>query len=279
MFRLMIRGMAVGITETVPGVSGSTVAMILGIYERLIHSLSILSTNKRREAYPFLFIFGIGMVAGFTFALFLIKFLLDHYHTPTLIFFVGIIFGFLPYLGKELRELSKDKLQARHIIIIIIIILFLSLVIVAQLFGGMNHIDVNNLSLTDYLLFFTAGFIASIALVLPGISGALILTIFGIYEIAVESLIALNMPVVLSIGSGVVLGVLLTSKFIRHLLEKFKVETYAAMTGLVSGSIYAIMDNLDGVFDKQTIMHSLVTFFAGIAFLIILKEVQYDKSK
>ena len=68
--------MAVGATETVPGVSGSTVAMILGIYERLDYSLSILTTNQRKKAFPFLTVFGIGMVIGFALSIFLIGYLL-----------------------------------------------------------------------------------------------------------------------------------------------------------------------------------------------------------
>lgn len=274
MFGVMFRGMAVGITETVPGVSGSTVAMILGIYERLIYSLSILTTNKRKDALPFLFMFGIGMIIGFALAIFLIDYLLKNYRAPTLTFFVGIVVGFLPYLWKETVNLSKDKLKTKHYIIIF---LFLCLVVLGQLLGGMNTIDLNSLSLIDYLFFTIAGLIASTALVLPGISGALILTIFGIYEIAMESLLSLNLPVILSIGLGVVLGVLFSSKLIRYLLLNFKIETYAAMIGLVSGSIYAIFYNLDSVFDIQTIILSSITFFAGIAFLITLQQGQSYK--
>src|SRR5699024_4321882 len=202
MLGILLRGMAVGVTETVPGVSGSTVAMILGIYERLVYSLSILTTNQRKKAFPFLTVFGIGMVIGFALSIFLIGYLLNTYRTPTLTFFIGIIVGFLPYLWKETINLSEQKLKIKHYIIIL---LFLCLVIFGQLLGGSSNIDLNNLSFTDYL-FFVAGVIASTALVLPGISGALILTIFGIYEIAMDSLISLNFPIVLAIGSGIVIG-------------------------------------------------------------------------
>src|SRR5699024_4613510 len=274
MFGVMFRGMAVGVTEAVPGVSGSTVAMILGIYERLIYSLSILTTNQRKKSLPFLFVFGLGMVIGFALSVFLIDYLLKTYRTPTLTFFIGIIVGFLPYLWKETIKLSKQKLKIKHYIIIL---LFLCLVILGQLLGCMSNIDLSNLSLADYLFFVVAGFVASTALVLPGISGALVLTIFGIYEIAMDSLTSLNFPIVLAVGSGVVMGILFSSKLIRYLLENFKIETYAAMIGLVSGSIYAILSNLDNAFDKQTIFLSLITFLAGVSFLIILKQIQFNK--
>lgn len=269
---MILRGMAVGITETVPGVSGSTIAMILGIYERLIYSLSILTTNKRKEAIPFLIKFAAGMIIGFACSIFLINYLLDTYRTPTLMFFTGIIAGFLPYLWKETISLSNNKLHVKHYIIIM---LFLSLVVTSQLLNGSIEIDPSNLSLGDYIFFVIAGFIASTALVLPGMSGALILTILGIYELAVASLISLDWTIIVLIGTGVVLGVLITSKLIRYLLTNFMVETYAAMVGLVGGSIYAILNNIDGPFDTSTILISAITFNAGILLIVILKQVQY----
>jgi len=274
MFGIIFRGFAVGITETVPGISGSTVSMILGIYERLIYSLSILTTKKRKEALPFLFTFGVGMVFGFGSSILLIDYLLSNYRTPTLIFFVGIIVGYLPYLWKETLSYSKSKLGTKNYIIIF---LSLSLVILIQLLSGLNSIDINNLSFADYVFFMMAGFIASTALILPGMSGALILTMLGVYEIATASLTSLNFPIVLAIGSGVVLGVLLTSKLVRYLLANYTVETYAAAIGLVSGSIYAIFANLDGVFNTSTIIVSSITFLAGIAFIVALKQSQNYK--
>lgn len=276
MIKIMFRGMAVGVTETVPGVSGSTVAMILGVYERLIYSLSILTTNKRKEVLPFLLTFGVGMTIGFVFSVLLIGYLLTAYRTPTFTFFIGIIVGFLPYLWRETLNHSKTSLKIKHYFIIF---LFLCLVIFGQLFNSGFIIDINNLSLADYGLFAIAGFIASTALLLPGISGALILTIFGLYEIAMESLISFNIPIILAIGSGVMLGGLFTSKLIRYLLTNHKVEIYAAMIGLVSGSIYVIFYNLDGVFDKSTILLSLITFFMGIIFLVFLQQIQHYKFK
>src|SRR5699024_12877629 len=98
MLVILLCGMAVGVTETVPGVSGSTVAMILGIYERLVYSLSILTTNQRKKAFPFLTVFVIGMVIGFALSIFLIGYLLTTYRTPTLTFFICIIIFFFYYI-------------------------------------------------------------------------------------------------------------------------------------------------------------------------------------
>lgn len=271
MLGIMWRGMAVGVTEAVPGISGSTVAMILGVYERFIYSLSMLTTKKRRKSLPFLFLFGTGMVLGFIFAIFLIGYLLKTFRAPTLLFFVGIIVGFLPYLWKDTRNLSITKLGIKHYAIIF---LSIGVVVISQLLGNMSNIDLINLTLTDYFLLGMIGLVASTALLLPGISGALILTIFGVYEFAMESLIMRNLPVVFAIGTGVLIGILFSSKFIRYLLSHYKLETYCAMIGLVSGSIFAILYNLDTYFDTQTLIISMISFLAGVISLVVLEQIQ-----
>lgn len=270
---IILRGIAVGITETVPGISGSTVAMIFGIYERLIYSLSLLTTKKRKEVLPFLITFATGMVIGFVFSIFIINYLLDTYRTPTLMLFTGIIVGFLPYLWKETVFLSKNKLLLKHYVIIV---LFFILVLVSQALNGIVEIDSTNLSMSDYIFFVVAGFIASTALVLPGLSGALILTILGLYELVTVSLISFDLAIIFAVGSGIVLGVLFTSKLIRYLLSNYMIETYAAIIGFVSGSIYAILNNLESSFNTSTILISVVTFIVGIILIVTLKQTQHD---
>ncbi|WP_088035173.1 DUF368 domain-containing protein [Evansella clarkii] len=274
MLGIIVRGMAMGMTEVVPGVSGSTVAMILGVYERLIYSLSIVTTDRRNEVIPFLVTFGFGMIIGFASALYIIRYLLENYNTPTLLFFLGIIVGFLPYLWEEAQQQAKAGLQTKHYIIIFI---FISIVIVGQLLSGITSIEINNLSIINYAFLIVSGFIASTALVLPGISGALIFMILGVYEVATDSLFTLNLPVILSIGAGVIIGVLLTSKLIRFLLANYSAGTYSAMLGLVIGSIYAISDNLSGPVNGQVILISLVTFAAGFVLVVFLKRYQNSR--
>ena len=129
-------------------------------------------------------------------------------------------------------------------------------------------------SLADYFLLGMIGLAASTALLLPGISGALILTIFGVYEFAMESLIMRNLPVVFAIGTGVLIGVLFSSKFIRYLLLHYQLETYCAMIGLVSGSIFAVLYNLDTYFNTQTMIISIISFLAGVISLVVLEKMQ-----
>lgn len=268
MLKTILQGMAVGITETVPGVSGSTVAMILGVYERLIGSLNALTSSHRKNAIPFLILFGIGMVGGFAVSILVISYFLTNFRTPTLMLFAGIIVGFLPFIWKETVRFANKKLQTKHYIIMAAALV---LVAATQFLVG-TDLTGANLSIGDYLFLFFAGFIASTALVLPGISGALILTILGVYELATHSLKSFDMQIVLTIGAGVILGILLTSKLIHYLLEHYISETYSAMVGLITGSIFAIFASLEGGFTTATIIASIVTFIAGFMLMLRLNR-------
>ncbi|SFQ40035.1 DUF368 domain-containing protein [Salibacterium halotolerans] len=276
MIGIIVRGMAVGVTEIVPGVSGSTVAMIVGIYERLLHSLSILTTRRRREAIPFLLTFGVGMMIGFTAALYVIDFLLDTYRTQTMMFFVGIIVGFLPYLWKETVQQAQTGLQMKHYAIMA---LSLCIVVIGQMAGGFHTMDGNNLSAAEYIFIVISGMLASTALALPGISGSLILTILGLYETATTALMTLNLPIIAAIGSGMIAGVLFISKLIRYLLANYPAATYAAMVGLVSGSIFAIFHSLEGTLNSQVIIMSLLTFLTGVISVILLNQTSHPRSE
>src|SRR5699024_1509800 len=175
--------------------------MLLGCYERLIYSLSILTTSNRKQAYSFLIPFGIGLLLGAVSSIRIIDYLLNEYRTPTLMFFMGIIVSYLPVLWKESFNNSPKRRSFKHYFLTI---LFLCIVVFGQAFTSTSMIDVNHLQFSNYLFLIISGFIASTALVLPGISGALILTILGLYEIALASLISFHLPVILPIALGVV---------------------------------------------------------------------------
>lgn len=271
MIKNLVSGAIIGITELIPGISGSTLAKILGLYERLINSLSILTTSNRTQALPFLLTFGLGIFIGFISSIHIIDYLLNFYRTPTIMFFVGIIVGYLPLLWKEAFSHCYTKRNLKHFSIII---LFFGIVSSVQCFTGKSNIDITNLDYSNYLFLVFAGFIASTALVLPGISGALILTILGVYDIAIESLVNLYLPVILTIGLGVVLGLILSSKIINYLLFSFPLELYLAMVGLVGGSIIVMFNNIERTITPQIVFGSLVTFIFGTIFVYFLNHLQ-----
>ncbi|WP_343769574.1 DUF368 domain-containing protein [Oceanobacillus oncorhynchi] len=264
-------------TETVPGVSGSTIAMVLGIYERLLNALSMLTTKDRKKALPFLFTFGIGMACGFLASIYLIRYFLDNFYLQTFFFFIGIIAGFLPYIWKETVKTTKSGLIKKHYFIMLTSLSFVIIIIIIQFFSGMDNLDPNNLSFFNYLYFIIAGLFASTALVLPGISGALILTIMGIFEIAVDAISAFHLPIILTIGLGVFSGILITSRVVKYLLTNYISETYSAMIGLVSGSIFAILSNLETGFYTEFNVSVLITFIGGATLVVFLNVYKNRK--
>ncbi|MCP3027063.1 DUF368 domain-containing protein [Halobacillus sp. A5] len=262
---VLLRGMAVGVTESVPGVSGSTVAIILGIYNRLLYSLSLLTTPRRKEALPFLIVFGIGMLCGFGVSIYVVDYFLHYFQAPTLMFFAGVVLGFLPVLWKETIGHTNSKLKFEHWAILVF---FCLIVIFSQFLVDVKILDVEQLSIATYTFLIGAGFLASSALVLRGMSGALILTILGTYEVAVQSLKTMNLPVVFAVGFGVILGVLVMSRFIQFLLTRYPLGTYLAIVGLLSGSVFAIIYRIEG----KVGFTSLAFIIIGILVVTILNS-------
>jgi len=269
------RGAILGITELVPGISGSTVALVLGFYHRLIDALSNLTTPKRKQALPFLIPFSIGVVLVVFVSMFGIEYLLRTYRTPTLMFFMGIIVAYLPVLWKEgfQYQQRQQKPKTNHYILMLF---FYGIVVVGQLFTDITNIDASHLSLANYMFLFIGGFVASTAFVLPGISGALILTILGMYEIALSSLINFYLPVIIPIVIGVVTGILFASRLVKYLLDRFPFATYSVMIGLISGSLIVLLKEMDGIGNWAIAVSSFATFFAG---MYIVYQISFRKNK
>ena len=273
--RNFINGMAFGVTQVVPGVSGGTIAIIMGFYDKLIKSINNFRKDKR-ESLRFLIPLALGAIAGILAAAFLISDLLDAHSFPTMLFFIGLIVGIIPLIYKKIKQPGKPFKLKEILLILIPIIL---LVTVATVFrndcdycnGGMNTSEVMRDSYCDceinagevmsemgvpYMLFiFFIGMIAAASLVIPGISGSFVLLITGIYPLAVYSVSALRTylsdvsntgllfdicKVLIPLGLGIVIGGLLTVRLIERLLEKYHNVVYSVILGLIIGSVYAL---------------------------------------
>lgn len=236
-WKAIFKGMAMGTVETVPGVSSSTIAVLMGIYERLIEAIGQLTSKRWKEGIAYLIPLGIGMFGGFIISVMVIKYLLEHYFQPTHFLFMGLVFGILPSLWRTARTESKEPMRLRHYVLIL-----LSLLAVAatRFLDVERDIIMTDLTASDYLFLFVSGWLASTALILPGISGALILTLLGVYYTAISAISSMNLPVIFTIGAGIVAGILITSRLIRFLLQRYALLMYASMLGLVAGSIVVL---------------------------------------
>ncbi|AOV07268.1 DUF368 domain-containing protein [Sporosarcina ureilytica] len=256
-WRNIYRGFFIGISDLIPGVSGGTIAFILGIYEQLLTAISGFFSRDWKKHIGFLLPLAIGM--GGTLLIFsrLIEYLLKNYHAQTQFFFLGLIIGVVPFISKQVNVKKNFKL-GHYLLVIIVGAALASLAFVSP----QDYGTITKLTSSNALGLFLAGWAGSMAMLLPGISGSFILLLLGVYSTAISALSNLNLPIIIVIGSGVIVGFIVSSKVIRYLLERFKYGTFAVVIGLIIGSVFVIYPGLpkDGTF----LMMSLLTFFIGL---------------
>ena len=238
--RNVFRGMVMGITDLIPGVSGGTIAMVLGIYPELIASINgILSKNWRKHL---LFLAPLIIGIGISLVVFshLIEWLIVYHSQPLFFFFNGLILGIIPFL---LRTADfKKTFKIRHYGVLVVAAIFVAST-------GFIRVDSmvsiwTNLTFNNYLYLFFSGWIASSAMILPGISGSLILLLLGVYPTVINAISSINIPVIIVVGFGIVIGIMITSKLIQYLFSQYSSLTYAVIIGLVLGSIIVIFPGL-----------------------------------
>lgn len=256
------RGILMGISDLIPGVSGGTIAFILGIYDRLLESISGFFSREWKKQLGFLVPLGTGIAITLLLFSRFIEFLLENHYEATQFFFMGLILGVLPYIMKQADV--KKNFTARHLVILLVI--GAALASMAFIQTDDNVAPITELSVPTFFLLFFSGWIASMAMLLPGISGSFILLLIGVYSTAINALSTLNLPIVMAIGAGVMVGFIISSKAISYLLEHFTYVTYAAIIGLILGSLFVVFPGFAA--DPMTLVTSLITFAVGLLFTL-----------
>uniref|UniRef100_UPI003562C085 DUF368 domain-containing protein n=1 Tax=Cohnella sp. TaxID=1883426 RepID=UPI003562C085 len=183
---------------------------------------------------------------------------LEHYYVPTQFFFMALVIGVIPMLFKESGARTHFKWQ--HISVLLV-----SAVLVASmafLSPEKSGEPITTLNASTFLMLFLAGWLASMAMLLPGISGSFILLLLGVYPTAIYALSEFHVPLIVTIGSGVIVGFIVSSKGIRYALARFPHMTYAIILGLIAGSVFVVYPGLPA--DGSTIAISVVTFGLGL---------------
>lgn len=255
---LALKGIAMGIANAIPGVSGGTIAVITKIYDELLESITP-NIKKLIKNMPFLVPVGIGMIIGILLAAKVLAFLFETYNVPTQLFFMGIILGSMPMIYQEATR--EKKLQPINII---------PFLIGAGIMIGMFFIRTDNISSVDSsltvgnaVLFVLAAFLAAVAMIIPGISGALVMKILGAYDAAIMALNDMNIPVILLFAVGAIVGIFVAAKVISMLLKKFRKETYCIIAGLIIGSVPSVFPS-GFRFDAQGIV-GIILLVVGLA--------------
>lgn len=225
-----LRGMLMGISDVIPGVSGGTMALITGIYPRLIKAISdstrVLSKNFFKELKKLDYALLIPLATGIGIAILsfshLLDYLLESFASITYAFFFGLILASAYYVFKS---------SSRFKTIGLVYLLLGS--IIGYFIVGLNQF----LSASSLLILFFSGMIAICAMILPGISGAFILLLLGQYEIVISAIKELAFVKLVVFGIGAVIGLLSFSKILDLLLKKYKSPTMSFLTGLMIGTL------------------------------------------
>ena len=277
MFKNIIKGMMIGIANIMPGVSGGTLAVSMGIYDKLIHCIThILSEFK--ESMKFLLPIFAGAGIALVALTFVIEALFEYYPIPTNLLFIGLIVGGLPPV---VTKVKSHKLSFGHILAGL---LFFALVVGMAMMGDNGNRQVTlNLGIVPIIKLVLVGIIAAATMIIPGVSGSMVLLILGYYEPTIQQITAFctavitldmagilhGIAILLPFGIGVLIGILGIAKIIEIIFEKYPVYAYCAIIGLIAASPIAILvcSNFAG-FSVSVLLISIVTFAAGFGIAI-----------
>lgn len=242
-----INGFCMALADSVPGVSGGTVAFILGFYDKFIIALDDIfrgNFKKKKDAFIYLVKIGIGWVVGFILAVLFLSNLFESHIYEMSSLFIGFIIFAIPIVIKE--ELDSIKGKYRNILFAILGALLVIVITYLNRSGG-STFNIDTLNIGTILYVFLSGMIAISAMILPGISGSTLLLIFGLYIPIITKIKVLltfdfsAFPILFIFGLGVIFGILFFTRLLRKCLEKKRSATIYAILGMMLASIYSIV--------------------------------------
>ena len=277
MVKTILKGMVIGIANIIPGVSGGTMAVSMGIYDKLIHTVTHIR-KEFKEGLRFLIPILIGAAIGLVGLSFIIEIMFHKIPIQTNLLFIGLIVGGLPVITEKVK--GKTISASQIIAAVFFFALVVGLAAIGEREGSAAVIDTGILSLVK--LFFI-GVIAAATMVIPGVSGSMILMILGYYNSIItvindfiRSVIHLDMPgimdgvvILLPFGIGVLLGIVLIAKGIDFIFQRYPLHAYWAIIGLIVASPIGIVLMQYKVFLSIDIL-SAVTGAAALAVGVVI---------
>lgn len=267
----IVIGAFTGFFMMMPGASGATMAVVFGIYERLIRDISKLS-KYLVEDIRFLLTLGIGAIIGVLACAKGLDFLIDDYEIPLMFMFAMLILVQIPDIWKQTND--GEKLTSSNIIAMAAGFAIMILVlIIGQL--GMEQSDS-----AGVLVMLFAGMIYAVCAISPGISGSTILLALGLFTPVIDSLGNLELKTILPLAVGAVISVILFAKFINHCVNSYRKSTYCVILGLTAGSIVTVIGNallsMDGEDDilVQCVVFAIIGLIIGWGIHLFSKHVQ-----
>ena len=281
MIKNVLKGIVIGLANVIPGVSGGTMMVSMGIYDKLIHCITHLFSELKKSIQFLLPIF-IGIGIAVIVVPFGIEFLFAQYPFQTNLLFIGLIIGGLPAVWKKVKG---NSVKVGHIIACLA---FFALVAGLALVGEKegNAADLS-FSLVSVIKLFGIGMITSATMVIPGVSGSMVLLLLGYYHPVLETItnfikavlsfdmngILAGIGVLLPFGIGVVAGMFVIAKIIEIIFEKFPLYAYWAIIGLIVSSPVAILlISGMGTITVVSVLTGIVCLVAGFAIAMKLGD-------
>ena len=273
----VIKGVLVGVANIIPGVSGGTMMVSMGIYEKIIGVVNNLFKDIKKSIMTLLPL-GIGMLLGIAIFSFIIPWCLEVYPFPTSFCFIGLILGGVPAIIKPVKESLHKEGKSISFPHIIVFVLFFAL---AVGMAAMNETHTNSanfdLNIGFMIVMFLVGVISAATMVIPGVSGSLVLMILGFYAGIMSSIsgfissvfafdwgqIFYYVGILAPFGIGVIVGIFAVAKLIEWLFAKFPSITYCGILGLIVASPIAIVIKMG----RNNI--NFVTILVGIVLLAL----------
>ncbi len=299
--RFFVIGIVVGMANVIPGVSGGTLAVVFNVYDQFINAITF-KIKKIWKNKAFVIPILCGMACGVLIFSELISFLYEHFPFQTNCVFTGLIIGSIPLLFSlminggekkpeenteaqtdaqpEEKEIEKKAMSIPEIISLVICVLagFALILVFNHLENRFSDSSLVNVILPEIstgllIRIFIAGFIGAVAMIVPGISGSLLMLMMGVYTIIITAIPALfssdtmlhALFLLLPNGLGVILGLLCGAKAIRELLKRLPHQTYAVIFGLICGSIIVVFPGFSGFATIAGFISSLLCIAGGIA--------------
>lgn len=271
MLKQILSGVVIGVANIIPGVSGGTMMVAMGIYDKLISAITGLFKNFKKS-FQFLLPIAIGMALGIVVLSKVIAIMFDVIPFQTNCLFIGLIIGSFPFIVKNVKGHS---IRIQHVIACV---LFFVLVFGSALLGESSGSDATLTGgIVPMIKLFAVGIIASATMIIPGVSGSMVLMILGYYDVIVsnislfvENLITWNVEgliegllIFVPFGLGVVAGIFIIAKLVEIIFQKFPLVAYWAIIGLIVASPFAIFISagVEGI--------NVVSVITGIIALVI----------
>ena len=230
-----LRGAAIGAANTVPGVSGGTIAVITGVYARLITALGGVVSRRWRQHAATLAPIAAGLVVGVAAFAHLVEWALSNAPEPTALFFVGLILGSLPVVTHHIVGARPRAIDLLLFATTLGLLVYMGL-------ASPNAFAPPILAVTrqNWWLLSAVGAVAAATMIVPGISGSFVLVLLGRYSTLIFAISDFNVPVLALIAAGAFVGLIGVVRAVEVLLRRFHRATYWAILGLVVGSVVGI---------------------------------------